>query len=69
MCGIFGTTLRYSRKVIEHKLELMNFRGPDHTGIKEFDVSSDMKLTLGQSVCTAKRWHDIQVCRCVYPKG
>ena len=47
MCGIFGTTLRYSRKVIEHKLELMNFRGPDHTGIKEFDVSSDMKLTLG----------------------
>lgn len=47
MCGIFGTTLRYSRKVIEHKLELMNFRGPDHTGIKEFDVSLDMKLTLG----------------------
>lgn len=47
MCGIFGTTLHYSRKVIEHKLELMNFRGPDHTGIKEFDVSSDMKLTLG----------------------
>lgn len=47
MCGIFGTTLRYSRKVIEHKLELMNFRGPDHTGIKEFDVSSELKLTLG----------------------
>ena len=47
MCGIFGTTLRYSRKVIEHKVELMTFRGPDHTGIKEFDVSSDMKLTLG----------------------
>lgn len=47
MCGIFGTTLRYSRKVIEHKLELMNFRGPDHTGIKEFYVSSDIKLTLG----------------------
>lgn len=47
MCGIFGTTLRYSREVIEHKLELMNFRGPDHTGIKEFDVSPDMKLTLG----------------------
>ena len=47
MCGIFGTTLRYSSEVIERKLELMNFRGPDHTGIKEFDVSSELKLTLG----------------------
>lgn len=47
MCGIFGTTLRYSSEVIEHKLELMNFRGPDHTGIKEFDVSSELKLTFG----------------------
>lgn len=47
MCGIFGTTLRYSSEVIERKLELMNFRGPDHTGIKEFDVSSELKLILG----------------------
>lgn len=47
MCGIFGTTLRYSSEVIERKLELMNFRGPDHTGIKEFYVSSELKLTLG----------------------
>lgn len=47
MCGIFGTTLRYSNEVIERKLELMNFRGPDHTGIKEFDVSSELKLTFG----------------------
>lgn len=47
MCGIFGTTLRYSSEVIERKLELMNFRGPDHTGIKEFDVSSELKLTFG----------------------
>ena len=47
MCGIFGTTFRYSREVVEHKLELMNFRGPDYTGIKEFDAGSDKKLTLG----------------------
>lgn len=47
MCGIFGTTLRYSSEVIERKLGLMNFRGPDHTGIKEFDVSSELKLTFG----------------------
>lgn len=47
MCGIFGTTLRYSSEVIERKLELMNFRGPDHTGIKEFDASSELKLTFG----------------------
>lgn len=47
MCGIFGTTLRYSSEVIKRKLELMNFRGPDHTGIKEFDVSSELKLTFG----------------------
>ena len=47
MCGIFGTTLSYSSEVIKRKLELMNFRGPDHTGIKEFDVSSELKLTFG----------------------
>lgn len=35
MCGIFGTTRRYERSVVEHKLELMNFRGPDHTGVEE----------------------------------
>ena len=37
MCGIYGTTLLYTREVIKHKLELMNFRGPDHTGIMEID--------------------------------
>lgn len=36
MCGIFGTTRRYERSVVEHKLELMNFRGPDHTVWKKF---------------------------------
>lgn len=47
MCGIYGTTLRYERQVVEHKLELMNFRGPDYTGIREFTPLPDVKLTLG----------------------
>ena len=47
MCGIYGTTLRYERQVVEHKLELMNFRGPNHTGIREFTPLPDVKLTLG----------------------
>lgn len=47
MCGIYGTTFPYNREVIERKLELMKFRGPNYTGIKEFDVYPDIKLTLG----------------------
>ena len=47
MCGIFGTTRRYERSVVEHKLDLMNFRGPDHTGIEEIQVSDGDKITLG----------------------
>ena len=47
MCGIFGTTRRYERSVVEHKLDLMNFRGPDHTGIEEILVSDGDKITLG----------------------
>lgn len=47
MCGIYGTTLRYERQVVEHKLELMNFRGPDYTRIREFTPLPDVKLTLG----------------------
>ena len=47
MCGIYGTTLHYTREVVEHKLELMNFRGPDHTGIMEIDAPNDEKITFG----------------------
>ena len=47
MCGIYGTTFPYNREVIERKLELMKFRGPNYTGIKEFDIYPDIKLTLG----------------------
>lgn len=47
MCGIFGTTLRYERCVIEKKLELMNSRGPNHTGIVSISTPSNDVLTLG----------------------
>lgn len=47
MCGIFGTTRRYERSIIKKKLELMNFRGPDHTGMEEMQTPDGETLTLG----------------------
>lgn len=47
MCGIFGTTRRYERSIIKKKLELMNFRGPDHTGIEEMQTPDGETLKLG----------------------
>lgn len=47
MCGIFGTTLRYGREVVENKLGLMNFRGPDHTGVMELQTPDNQKITFG----------------------
>lgn len=47
MCGIFGTTRRYERSIVEHKLELMNFRGPDHTGMEVIRTPDGETLTLG----------------------
>lgn len=47
MCGIYGTTLQYERRIIEEKLELIKFRGPDYTGIKQFETLSGQRLTFG----------------------
>lgn len=47
MCGIYGTTFRYRREVVEQKLELMNFRGPNHTGIMEIETPAKEQTTLG----------------------
>ena len=47
MCGIFGTTRRYERSIVEHKLELMNFRGPDHTGMEVIRTPDGETLALG----------------------
>mgnify|MGYP002622244326 CR=1 FL=1 len=47
MCGIYGTTLRYSPDIVSHKLELMKFRGPDHIGIKAINTPDGEVLTFG----------------------
>ena len=47
MCGIFGTTLQYSPDIIERKLELMNFRGPDHSGEMKIETPCNSFVTLG----------------------
>lgn len=47
MCGIYGTTLKYAPDVISHKLELMKFRGPDHTGIKSIKTTDGKEITFG----------------------
>lgn len=47
MCGIYGTTFRYDRETIGKKLELMKFRGPDHTGVEEIFTPDGQQLTLG----------------------
>lgn len=54
MCGIYGTTLRYSRETIEKKLELMNFRGPDYSRVQSSKLkvqsskeSEEQQVTLG----------------------
>tara|TARA_R110002049_G_scaffold197763_1_gene367827 strand:- start:1779 stop:3617 length:1839 start_codon:yes stop_codon:yes gene_type:complete len=48
MCGIYGTTLNYGEKVIEAKLERINFRGPDFMGIKAFNTNNG-KVTFGHN--------------------
>ncbi len=35
MCGIYGTTKRYSDTIIQKKLESIQFRGPDHSEYKQ----------------------------------
>lgn len=50
MCGIYGTTFKYNQEVVEKKLELMNFRGPDHAGVQRFKVQGSRvtdELTFG----------------------
>ena len=44
MCGIYGTTLKYSSETYRKKLKLMNFRGPDHQDFKSY---GDNRVTLG----------------------
>lgn len=47
MCGILGTTFRYKPNIIKYKLDLIRFRGPDHTGIKYIQTPNTDIVTLG----------------------
>ncbi|MDR6782405.1 asparagine synthase (glutamine-hydrolyzing) [Pedobacter africanus] len=44
MCGIYGSTIKYSDEVICEKLARVDFRGPDFSGFKQLDG-----LTLGHN--------------------
>ena len=48
MCGIYGTTIKYSDKQIKSKLERTAFRGPDQMGIETFK-SDNNDITLGHN--------------------
>lgn len=47
MCGIYGTVRRYSDEVVKKKLELMEFRGPDHQGFVREKCASSKEVILG----------------------
>ena len=50
MCGIYGTTLKYSSSILNEKLKKINFRGPDFCAIKEYRIPNSTKgdvLTFG----------------------
>lgn len=49
MCGIYGTTIRYSERLLRDKLDRVKFRGPDHTGLQHYKVSEYEELTLGHN--------------------
>ncbi len=40
MCGIYGTTLPYTKEQVQQKLERTRFRGPDQLGIAQYDTAS-----------------------------
>ncbi len=37
MCGIYGSTIKYSSKIVEKKLARINFRGPDFSSFSQDD--------------------------------
>ena len=47
MCGIFGTTKRYSEAILQKKLNSMKFRGPDYQGYKSYMTKSGVALSFG----------------------
>lgn len=44
MCGIYGSTIRYSDEIVTQKLNRINFRGPDFSAFRHYDG-----ITLGHN--------------------
>lgn len=47
MCGIYGTVFHYDKEIIKKKLEIMKFRGPNHTGSLQLKSPNNILITLG----------------------
>lgn len=48
MCGIYGTTKKYTTDVLKRKVERFAFRGPDYSGLKCYD-GENYNLALGHN--------------------
>lgn len=48
MCGIYGTTLPYTKEQVQKKLERTQFRGPDQMGISQYTIPEG-KLSFGHN--------------------
>ncbi|WP_136465439.1 asparagine synthase (glutamine-hydrolyzing) [Flagellimonas onchidii] len=48
MCGIYGTTLRYKKEEVAAKLKRTDFRGPDFSGVQNYNTGSG-QLTFGHN--------------------
>lgn len=48
MCGIYGSTIRYTEELFRRKLDIFKFRGPDYTGLKHYTIPEG-QLTFGHN--------------------
>jgi asparagine synthase (glutamine-hydrolysing) len=49
MCGIYGTTIKYSESQVIDKLKRTAFRGPDQMGVKKINTDNDNFVTFGHN--------------------
>ena len=48
MCGIYGTTLPYTKDQVKEKLKRTGFRGPDQMGIETYNYNNS-QITFGHN--------------------
>ena len=49
MCGIYGTTIKYTENQIKSKLKRTAFRGPDKMDWKSYEYNNDIRITFGHN--------------------